>query len=121
MDDKWPKEMVGFPISAMPARKTDFDFHNIRISGALQSDYLTVACRTAYTGMMGLSLFLVDAKSPGVKIRKMKTQFDSSHSTCFVTLEDVEVSSNDMIGEENAGFMYLVQVGGDAKDLRFCD
>ena len=79
------------------------------ISGASQADYLTVACRTADTGMMGLSLFAVNAEAPGVSIRKMKTQFDSSHSTCFVTLEDVVVSNDDMIGDENAGFMYLVQ------------
>ena len=80
------------------------------ISGAAQADYLTVACRTAENaGMMGLSLFVVDAKAKGVSIRKMKTQFDSSHSTCFVTLEDVVVPAEDMIGEENAGFMYLVQ------------
>ena len=79
------------------------------ISGAAQADYLTVACRTADTGMMGLSLFCVDTKTKGVGIRKMKTQFDSSHSTCFVTLEDVYVSDEDLIGDENAGFMYLVQ------------
>jgi alkylation response protein AidB-like acyl-CoA dehydrogenase len=59
--------------------------------------------------MMGLTLFLVDTKAKGVNIRKMKTQFDTTHSTCFVTLEDVIVSNNDVIGEENAGFMYLVQ------------
>lgn len=79
------------------------------ISGAASADYLTVACRTADTGMMGLSLFLVDARSRGVSIRKMKTQFDSSHSTCFVTLEDVIVPDENIIGDENAGFMYLVQ------------
>ncbi|KAH9260641.1 hypothetical protein BASA81_001108 [Batrachochytrium salamandrivorans] len=79
------------------------------ISGAAQSDYITVAARTADSGMMGLSLFLVEAKQPGVKVRKMKTQFDSCHSTCFVTLEDVQVTDAEMIGEENMGFMYLVQ------------
>lgn len=79
------------------------------ISGAMQSDYITVAARTADNGMMGLSLFVVDAKQAGVKIRKMKTQFESCHSTCFVTLEDVEVTDADMIGDENMGFMYLVQ------------
>lgn len=59
--------------------------------------------------MFGLSLFLVATDLPGVSIRKMKTQFDSSHSTCFVTLEDVVVPHENLIGDENAGFMYLVQ------------
>ena len=39
----------------------------------------------------------------GVSVRKMKTQFDTSHSTTFVTLEDVRVPAKNLIGSENEG------------------
>lgn len=59
--------------------------------------------------MLGLSLLLLEAGTPGVKIRKMKTQFDSSHGTTFILLEDVKVPKTNLIGEEGHGFGYIVR------------
>ena len=74
------------------------------ITGGAHCDYFTLACKTEHS----ISLFLVDAKSPGIKIRKMGTQFDTSLSTAYIIFEDVKVPANHLIGEEDAGFMYLM-------------
>ena len=37
---------------------------------------------------------------PGIKIRKMKTQFDTTHGTTFINLEDVKVPVRNLIGQE---------------------
>lgn len=78
------------------------------ITGGMTADYFTLACRTGGEGYMGLSLLLVDRQSPGVNVRKMQTQFDSCHSTTFIIFEDVKVPAKNLIGEENAGFMYIM-------------
>ena len=39
----------------------------------------------------GLSLLLVDRDTPGISVRKMRTQFDNSHNTTYIVLEDVSV------------------------------
>ena len=45
---------------------------------------------------------------PGINVRKMHTQADSAHNTSFVTLEDVRVPAENLIGQLGAGFMYLM-------------
>lgn len=60
--------------------------------------------------MKGISLLLLEKEMPGIKIRKMKTQFDTCHNTCFITLDDVKVPVENRIGAENAGFMYDVEM-----------
>jgi len=58
--------------------------------------------------MAGISLLVIEKGMPGMTIRKMKTQFDSSHNTTFITLEDVKVPVKNLIGQENQGFMMLM-------------
>ena len=48
----------------------------------------------------GISLLLLEKGMPGIKIRKMKTQFDSTHGTTFINLEDVKVPVRNLIGQE---------------------
>ena len=55
-----------------------------------------------------ISLLLIPRDLPGISVRKMETQFDSSHSTTMVTLEDVKVPKDYLIGEEGAGFRYIM-------------
>lgn len=78
------------------------------ITGGAIADYLTTAVRTGDEGMTGLSLLLIDAHAPGVKIRKMPTQFDNSHNTTFIEFDNVKVPAKNLIGEEGMGFMYIV-------------
>ena len=79
------------------------------ITGGMMADWFTMAVRTSNTqGAKGLSLVLVPAKSPGIRIRKMKTQPDNSHNTTFIILEDVEVPVRNLIGKEGAGFAMIM-------------
>jgi len=72
------------------------------------ADYFTCAVRTGDEGMGGISLLLLERNMPCVSVRKMETQFDTAHSTTFVTLTDVKVPVSNLIGQENAGFMLLL-------------
>lgn len=78
------------------------------ITGGLIADFLTTAVRTGDEGMSGLSLLLIDRHAPGVKVRKMPTQFDNSHNTTFIEFDNVKVPAQNLIGEEGMGFMYIV-------------
>lgn len=78
------------------------------ITGGMMADYFTCAVRTGDEGMGGISLLLLDRNMPGINVRKMETQFDNSHSTTFVTLEDVKVPISNLIGNENEGFMLIL-------------
>merc|ERR1712232_712078 len=50
----------------------------------------------------------MDAKLPGIKIRKMETQFDTCHGTTFIDLDDVMVPASHLVGEEGKGFKYIL-------------
>ena len=82
------------------------------ISGGLIADFFTTAVRTGDLGGGGggggISLLLIEADRPGITVRKMETQFDTTHCTTFVTLEDVRVPASNLIGNENEGFRYLM-------------
>jgi len=78
------------------------------ITGGLTADYFTVAVRTGGPGMGGISLILLEKSMPGVNIRRMQTQFDNAHNTTFITLEDVRVPVQNLIGAENMGFMMIM-------------
>lgn len=78
------------------------------ITGGATADFFTLAVRTGDDGPTGISLLLMDRKLPGITVRKMKTQFDTSHSTTFVTLDDVKIPKDMLIGEEGSGFLYLL-------------
>merc|ERR1712096_308345 len=70
--------------------------------------YFTLACRTGSSGGQGISLLLVGRNSPGLTVRKMKTQFDTCQGTTFLTFDNVRVPATNLIGDEGAGFKYLL-------------
>jgi len=99
------------------------------ITNGVFADYFTVAVRTGGEGMAGISLLLLEKEMPGIKIRKMETQFDNAHNTTMITLEDVKVPVRNLIGEEYMGFMlilhnfnherFVISVG-TCRDARVC-
>ena len=78
------------------------------ITGSLWADFFTLAVRTGGAGMGGLSLLLVDAKSPGISIKRIATQGGGAHNTGWVVLRDVAVPAANLIGAEGEGFKYLM-------------
>merc|ERR1712118_608487 len=54
------------------------------ITGGLWADWFTLCCRTGGPGGAGLSLLLVQAASPGIKVRRLETQGDAGHHTTYI-------------------------------------
>jgi acyl-CoA dehydrogenase len=71
-------------------------------SRALHSDLMLLLARTGD----GLSVFLVDLRTPGIAIRPVATMMN--HATTEVFLEDVEVPADALVGEEGNGFRHIL-------------
>jgi alkylation response protein AidB-like acyl-CoA dehydrogenase len=69
---------------------------------------MTVACRTGEKGSDGISLIVVDSKTPGVTTRQMNCSGVWSSGTSYITFEDVQVPKENLIGQENKGFKYIM-------------
>ena len=77
-------------------------------SGAHVADYIWLAARTDPEAPKhkGVSVFLVDMKSPGVTVRPL-ISMDDAHSFNEVFFDQVRVPKTTMVGEENRGW-YVV-------------
>jgi alkylation response protein AidB-like acyl-CoA dehydrogenase len=74
------------------------------------ADYLLTVARTGEgaTPADGLTLFLVDAKSPGVSMTKLGTIADDHQ--CEVLLQDVRVPRRQVLGEVGKGWPIVEQI-----------
>lgn len=80
------------------------------ITNAHVADYIIVVGRTiADAGHKGLSMFLVDAKSPGLTVRPMEMLGRRTTHTNELFLTDVRVPASMMIGEENTAWRSLMK------------
>jgi acyl-CoA dehydrogenase len=80
-------------------------------SGSHIANFILVAARTSSDGpkQKGISLLLVDAKSPGLTIRRIPTLGERAIGTNEVTYQDVLVPIGMRLGEENEGWSLLQQ------------
>jgi alkylation response protein AidB-like acyl-CoA dehydrogenase len=76
------------------------------------ADYLLTVARTGGGGTPadGITLFLVDAKSPGVTITKLRTIADDHQ--CEVVLKDVRVPHRQVLGEVGKGWPLVERIRG---------
>lgn len=72
------------------------------------ADYYTVAARTGPAGHKGLSLFLVERAWPGIEVKRLKLQGHWTSGTALVLFRDVKVPKENLIGQENQGFKYIM-------------
>jgi len=81
------------------------------ISGAPFADWCVVLAKTdpSLKGSKGLSLFVVDLKSPGVSFGAEEQKMGIiGYPTSDLILEDVHVPKENLIGKENKGFGYAM-------------
>ena len=78
------------------------------ITNGVFADYFTVACRTGDAGAGGISLLLIEKTFKGVNTRPMKCMGVWSSGTTYITFEDVHVPKENLIGQENKGFKYIM-------------
>jgi len=75
------------------------------------ADHIVVAARTAQGSNPedGITLFLVEAKAPGVNVTQLKT-VDMTRRQCHVALQEVGVPGAQVIGEVGKGWSILQRV-----------
>lgn len=81
------------------------------ITGGDWADFFTTAVKiqSGNGKSRGLSLLLVPRNLPGVRVRKLATQFDTAHNTTMVFFDDVRVPVDHLIGREGEGFKAVVE------------
>ncbi|MFY0545059.1 acyl-CoA dehydrogenase family protein [Brevibacillus sp. H7] len=108
---------AGSDVSSIRTRAEKRDDHYLLhgskmfITNGVQADYIVVAAKTApEKGYRGISLFLVDAKTEGVRVGKKldKLGWRASDTAEFI-FDGVKVPSTNLIGQENEGFTYIMK------------
>src|SRR2546426_1338658 len=81
------------------------------VQDAHVADQLVVAARTGQgsSPQDGITLFLVDAKAPGVRITQLKT-VDMTRRQCHVAFQDVAVAGSQVLGEVGKGWPIVRRV-----------
>src|SRR5215475_7033482 len=81
------------------------------ITNGTRCDFVTLLVKTSpEKGAHGCSFFLVPSKTKGFSVaKKLKKIGNHSSDTAELAFEDMRVPKRYLLGEENMGFMYLMQ------------
>jgi len=80
------------------------------ITNGVYSDYLVIAAKTApEKGNKGMSIFVVDRDTPGISATKLDKLGWRASDTAEIAFDNVEIPVQNLMGEENAGFSYIMQ------------
>jgi len=80
------------------------------ITNGIYSDYLVIAAKTSpEKGNKGMSIFVVDRDTPGISATKLDKLGWRASDTAEIAFDNVEIPVQNLMGEENAGFSYIMQ------------
>jgi alkylation response protein AidB-like acyl-CoA dehydrogenase len=80
------------------------------ITNGVSSDYLVVAAKTnPDLGNKGISIFVLDRDMQGVSATKLDKLGWRASDTGEIAFDNVKVPVENLIGEENNGFLYIMQ------------
>ena len=80
------------------------------ISGAGDTDVLVVMARTGPPGSAGISAFVVDARTEGIRYGKKEVKMGwNSQPTRAISFDDVRVPREQLLGREGGGFRIAMQ------------
>ena len=81
------------------------------ITNGTRADFVTLLVKTnTETGTHGCSFFLVPTKTKGFSVTgKLKKIGNHASDTAELAFEDMRIPKRYLLGEENQGFMYLMQ------------
>jgi len=82
--------------------------HKKWITGAMSATHMTTAVRTGGPGAGGVSVLVIPTNLPGFSARKIKNSGANAGASAWVTLENVKVPVENIIGSENKGFKTLM-------------
>ena len=78
------------------------------ITNGVFCDYFTVAVRTGGEGAGGISLLLLERGMAGLETKQMKCMGVWPSGTTYITMDEVKVPVENLIGTENQGFKYIM-------------
>lgn len=79
------------------------------ITGGMESDYFVIGARTGVPGLTGISLFFVEADTPGftrTALGKKMGWWASNQATLY--FDDVRVPATNLMGQEDYGFLSIM-------------
>lgn len=80
------------------------------ITNGVYADYYVLAAKTnPELGNKGISVFLVDAKTPGISVTKLDKLGWRASDTAELAFDNVEIPLENLMGEEGKGFPYIMQ------------
>ncbi|WP_046743548.1 acyl-CoA dehydrogenase family protein [Kordia zhangzhouensis] len=80
------------------------------ITNGVYSDYLVVAAKTnPELGNKGISIFIMDRDIPGISATKLDKLGWRASDTGEIAFDNVEIPLENLMGEENMGFPYIMQ------------
>jgi acyl-CoA dehydrogenase len=80
------------------------------ITNGTYGDFITLTCKTnTAAGANGVSLIVVDLDTEGVSRTKLNKMGWHSSDTAEIRFDNVRVPVEHLIGQENAGFYYLME------------
>ena len=80
------------------------------ITNGVYADYYVVAAKTDLAlGNKGISIFLMDTSSKGISATKLDKLGWRASDTAEIAFDNVEVPVENLMGEENKGFAYIMQ------------
>ncbi|MGJ8559853.1 MAG: acyl-CoA dehydrogenase family protein [Litorimonas sp.] len=80
------------------------------ITGGMESDYFVVGARTGGQGLTGISLFFVEADTPGFSrtpLGKKMGWWASNQAALY--FDDMRVPASNLMGQQDYGFLQIVQ------------
>ena len=80
------------------------------ITNGVYSDYLVVAAKTApELGNKGISIFVMDRDAKGISATKLDKLGWRASDTGEIAFDNVRIPAENLMGEENKGFPYIMQ------------
>jgi acyl-CoA dehydrogenase len=80
------------------------------ITNGVYSDYLVIAAKTnPELGNKGISIFVLDREMPGISATKLEKLGWKASDTGEIAFDNVEIPLENLMGEENKGFAYIMQ------------
>ncbi|SFN95415.1 Acyl-CoA dehydrogenase [Bizionia echini] len=80
------------------------------ITNGVYSDYLVVAAKTNLElGNKGISMFIMDRDTPGISATKLDKLGWRASDTAEIAFDNVTIPAENLMGEENKGFPYIMQ------------
>lgn len=78
------------------------------ITNGIFADYCTAAVRTGGPGREGVSALVIPLKAQGVTCKKIENSGVHASGSTYIEFDDVEVSVDNLLGQENRGFEIIM-------------